>query len=161
MIWTVGLPDQPQDEPCHMCLSVCVFRSPSVNREFVLRLSRLLKLLFPRLLCPEIGLLALHSITLMSRTFLSIYVATLDGQFVCSQSDNKLLCVPLLYSIINNNPNYRSSRCDSEVYCSEGSSGLRAAAHQVAPRSSSCNFHQQCHQIPGRSADPQVQKPIG
>ncbi|XP_061780435.2 ATP-binding cassette sub-family D member 1 [Nerophis lumbriciformis] len=59
-------------------------RSPSVNKEFMVQLAGLLKLLFPRLLCPEVAVLVLHSLTLMSRTFLSIYVATLDGMIVKS-----------------------------------------------------------------------------
>lgn len=124
-----------------------------MNREFVLRLSRLLKLLFPRLLCPEIGLLILHSLTLMTRTFLSIYVAALDGA-----SLSLSVCVCRRGEC---NQRSRSLRCDRAVHRSEGSSGVRAAALQVAPHRSSCNFHQQCHQILGGSADPQLPQSIG
>ncbi len=56
--------------------------SPAVNREFFVRLIRLLKILFPQLFCKELGLLGFHSLALISRTFLSIYVANLDGQIV-------------------------------------------------------------------------------
>ncbi|XP_068442483.1 ATP-binding cassette sub-family D member 2-like [Clinocottus analis] len=56
--------------------------SPGVNAEFFKQILELVKILFPRLVSKELGLLCLHSVALISRTFLSIYVASLDGKIV-------------------------------------------------------------------------------
>ncbi|XP_061663999.1 ATP-binding cassette sub-family D member 2-like isoform X2 [Syngnathoides biaculeatus] len=56
--------------------------SPGVNAEFFKQILRLAKILFPELLSKELALLSLHSVALVSRTFLSIYVASLDGKIV-------------------------------------------------------------------------------
>lgn len=56
--------------------------SPGVNAEFFKQILELGKILFPRLVSRELGLLSLHSVALISRTFLSIYVASLDGKIV-------------------------------------------------------------------------------
>lgn len=57
-------------------------KSPGVNAEFFKQILELIKILFPKLFTKELGLLSLHSIALISRTFLSIYVAGLDGKIV-------------------------------------------------------------------------------
>ncbi|XP_055010177.1 ATP-binding cassette sub-family D member 2-like isoform X6 [Boleophthalmus pectinirostris] len=56
--------------------------SPGVNAEFFRQILELGRILFPKLVSKELGLLSLHSVALISRTFLSIYVASLDGKIV-------------------------------------------------------------------------------
>ncbi|XP_075967741.1 ATP-binding cassette, sub-family D (ALD), member 2 isoform X1 [Anarhichas minor] len=56
--------------------------SPGVNAEFFKQILQLGKILFPKLVSKELWLLSLHSVALISRTFLSIYVASLDGKIV-------------------------------------------------------------------------------
>ncbi|XP_068257071.1 ATP-binding cassette sub-family D member 2 isoform X2 [Nyctibius grandis] len=63
--------------------------SPALNAEFFKQLLELRKLFFPKLVSTELGLLCLHSVALVSRTFLSIYVAALDGKIVKSIVEKK------------------------------------------------------------------------
>ncbi|XP_059490639.1 ATP-binding cassette sub-family D member 1 [Neocloeon triangulifer] len=53
-----------------------------VNKEFLLQLEKLLRVMVPGLWCKESGLLIVHTLSLAARTFLSIYVASLEGHIV-------------------------------------------------------------------------------
>lgn len=54
----------------------------SVNRTFYRQLRQLLRIIIPRLWSKEFALLMFHTASLICRTFLSIYVAQLDGHIV-------------------------------------------------------------------------------
>lgn len=53
-----------------------------LNKEFVMQLKQLILIMIPNLVCREIGLLSVHTLCLISRTFLSIYVASMEGAIV-------------------------------------------------------------------------------
>jgi len=55
---------------------------PAVNKEFLLQLEKLIRLMIPSLWCVETGLLSVHTLALFTRTFVSIYVASMEGQIV-------------------------------------------------------------------------------
>ncbi|XP_073184520.1 ATP-binding cassette sub-family D member 2 isoform X2 [Lepidochelys kempii] len=76
------------EEPLH-CSRIRGRASPAVNAEFFRQLLELRKILFPKLVSTESGWLCLHSVALVSRTFLSIYVAGLDGKIVKSIVEKK------------------------------------------------------------------------
>ncbi|PSN48985.1 ATP-binding cassette sub-family D member 3 [Blattella germanica] len=57
-------------------------KSPGINKEFLLQLQKLVKLMVPGVWTREIGLLSMHTVALATRTFLSIYVASMEGQIV-------------------------------------------------------------------------------
>lgn len=56
--------------------------TPAVNKIFLLQLQKLLKVMIPGLWTRESIILSTHTLTLIARTFLSIYVAMLEGRMV-------------------------------------------------------------------------------
>ncbi|KFM79116.1 ATP-binding cassette sub-family D member 2, partial [Stegodyphus mimosarum] len=52
---------------------------PAFNKKFLQQLSKLIKVMIPSVWSIEAGLLLLHTLSLIMRTFLSIYVAKLEG----------------------------------------------------------------------------------
>lgn len=59
-------------------------KNPDVDRVFLKQLLKLLKISIPSVLTKEFALLVLHTSSLVARTFLSIYIAHLDGRLVKS-----------------------------------------------------------------------------
>ena len=57
-------------------------KQPGLNFEFILQLKKLVEIMIPKLVCHETGLLSIHTLCLISRTFLSIYVAAMEGAIV-------------------------------------------------------------------------------
>lgn len=64
-------------------------KNPDVDRVFLKQLLKLLKISIPSVFSKEFGLLVLHTSSLVARTFLSIYIAYLDGRLVKSIVDRK------------------------------------------------------------------------
>jgi len=56
--------------------------APTLDRKFVKQFTFLLKIMFPKIFSRQVFLLGTHTLTLMCRTFLSIYVAHLEGVLV-------------------------------------------------------------------------------
>ena len=65
-------------------------KNPAVNKAFLKQLLKLLKIAIPSVLTKEFLLLVLHTSSLVARTFLSIFVAHLDGRIVKSIVDGKV-----------------------------------------------------------------------
>ena len=57
-------------------------KNPTVNKIFLLQLQKLLKVMIPSVWSRETLILSSHTLTLIARTFLSIYVAMLEGRMV-------------------------------------------------------------------------------
>lgn len=57
-------------------------RVPGLNTQFLKQISTLVKIMVPKLYCKETGLLTVHTMCLFTRTFLSIYVASMEGSIV-------------------------------------------------------------------------------
>lgn len=72
------------------CLDGAVVSSRSImaaqriglNIQFLFQLKRLIEIMIPKLWCRETTILGVHTMCLLSRTFLSFYVASIEGSIV-------------------------------------------------------------------------------
>lgn len=66
----------------NIIIKIINFLLPGVNKDFAVDLWMLLKLMIPGIMTQEVGLLTIHTSALIARTFLSIYVASMEGTMV-------------------------------------------------------------------------------
>jgi ATP-binding cassette subfamily D (ALD) protein 2 len=94
-----------------------------VNKEFWDNLSRLLKIGFPSWTSSSSILLGVHTLFLIARTFLSIYVATMDGQIVKSivEKDSRRFLINMMRWIVLAVP---ASYCNSMIRFLEAKLGI-------------------------------------
>lgn len=71
--------------------------TPTINKKFFNEISYLFKIMFPSLFSKQVLILLFHTATLVSRTFLSIYVAKLEGTLIKSivKKDTKSFSIHL------------------------------------------------------------------
>ncbi|KAJ8889089.1 hypothetical protein PR048_008583 [Dryococelus australis] len=71
-----------EDEEDSVNEEVVLPKAPTFNVEFLLQLRKLVRIMIPGVWSREVALLGVHSLALTTRTFLSIYVAAMEGQIV-------------------------------------------------------------------------------
>lgn len=99
--------------------------NPSLNKQFFKELIYLIKIMFPKLISKQTSLLFLHTLTLVCRTFLSIYVAKLEGLLVRNivQKDFRMFAKKLIQWLLialpattcNSLIRYLESKLDLEI----------------------------------------------
>ena len=87
----------PQDETIYKCSALEEFmkrnrkkKAPAVDKVFLKQLLKLIKIAIPSVISKEFAVLLVHTCSLVARTFLSIYVAHLDGHLVKAIVDRNL-----------------------------------------------------------------------
>jgi ATP-binding cassette subfamily D (ALD) protein 2 len=64
--------------------TIAKVKQPAFDKQFFNEIKYLIKIMFPRLISKQIAYLIFHTVALVSRTFISIYVAKLEGSLVKS-----------------------------------------------------------------------------
>nr|QUF59458.1 ATP-binding cassette transporter Abcd2 [Brachionus angularis] len=99
--------------------------NPGLNKQFFQELSYLIKIMFPKLISKQSIILCMHTLTLICRTFLSIYVARLEGLLVRNivQKNFKMFAIKLTHWLLialpattcNSLIRYLESKLDLEI----------------------------------------------